>query len=79
MVNYANGKISMTTVIDAIEGDGNMYIGSTTKKYLSQRMEAHRHDFEGWILGARNYTKISSFILFEKFGIDYCMQRIEQG
>jgi hypothetical protein len=62
----------MITAIDAVEGDGNVYIGSTTKKYLSQRMEAHRHDFESWILVARNYTKISSFILFEKFGIDYC-------
>jgi hypothetical protein len=32
----------------------------------------HRHDYEGWRLGARNYTKISSFELFEKFGIDNC-------
>jgi hypothetical protein len=62
----------MITAIDAVEGDGNVYIGSTTKKYLSQRMEAHRHNFEGWIIGSRNYTKISSFILFEKFGIDNC-------
>jgi hypothetical protein len=72
MVNYANGKVYMITSIDAVEGDGNVYIGSTTKKYLSQRMDSHRHDFEGWILGCRNYTKISSFNIFEKYGIENC-------
>jgi hypothetical protein len=33
MVNYLNGKVYMMTAIDAVEGDGNVYIGSTTKKY----------------------------------------------
>lgn len=71
MVNYANGKIYM---IEAIGGSdvGDVYIGSTTKKYLSQRLDSHRHDYNGWKLGCRNYTKISSFEIFDKYGIENC-------
>ena len=41
MVNYSNGKIYK---IESDLGD-LIYIGSTTKYYLSQRMERHRFDY----------------------------------
>ena len=69
MVNYANGKIYK---IEAIDGVGDVYIGSTTKMYLSSRMDAHRHDYEGWKLGCKNFTKVSSFDVFDKYNIDNC-------
>jgi hypothetical protein len=68
MVHYGNGKIYKIEAINAVDGDGDIYIGSTTKHYLSQRMDSHRHDYE------KRYTrtKIRSFDIFDKFGIDNC-------
>ena len=41
MVNYNNGKIyKIEPIVDHDEGD--IYIGSTTKQYLSMRMDKHR-------------------------------------
>ena len=50
---------------------GDVYIGSTTKTYLSQRMEYHRRDY---IKYKNNYfvSKITSFIIFDKYGVDNC-------
>jgi ribosomal protein S27AE len=72
MVNYANGKICMITAIDAVEGEGNIYIGSTTKAYLSQRMVCHRKDYVQWKNGNIKVGKINSFDIFDKFGVDRC-------
>jgi ribosomal protein S27AE len=72
MVNYSNGKIYMICAIDAIDGDGNIYIGSTTKEYLSQRMVCHRKDYVQWKNGNIKVGKINSFILFDNFGVDHC-------
>ena len=69
MVNYANGKIYK---IEAIDGVGDVYIGSTTKKYLAQRIDRHRHDYIGWKLGCPNYTKTTCFDVFDKYGVDNC-------
>lgn len=44
MVNYGNGKIYK---IVSNQTD-KVYIGSTTKKYLSQRMDDHRRNFRDW-------------------------------
>jgi hypothetical protein len=41
MVNYGNGKI-YKIISDQTD---KIYIGSTTKKYLSQRMDKHRSDY----------------------------------
>jgi hypothetical protein len=69
MVNYNNGKIYK---IEAINGeDGDIYIGSTTKEYLSQRMTRHRNAYNFWLKG-NNCSKITSYILFEKFGMENC-------
>ena len=58
MVNYENGKIYK---IESHSGD-MIYIGSTTKKYLSQRMDTHRTDFKCWKNGKHHF--ITSFTIF---------------
>ena len=66
--NYKNGKIYKIEPIDGEDGD--VYIGSTTKEYLSQRMTAHRSSYNHWKKGKRGKTY--SFVLFEKYGVDNC-------
>ena len=61
MVNYENGKIYK------LEADGLIYIGSTTKKYLCQRLEAHYSDFKRYQKDIKKIKKkfLSSFELFQ--------------
>ena len=69
MVNYNNGKIYK--IEPNCEHEKNeIYIGSTTKKYLSQRMVEHRGNYNRWKNGQTNKTM--SFDLFEKYGLDNC-------
>ena len=51
------------------QGD-KIYVGATCKEYLSQRMVAHRGDYNKWKSG--KHGKISSFILFEEYGLENC-------
>jgi len=66
MVNYNNGKIYK---IESHLGD-KVYIGSTTKEFLSQRMVTHRGDYKRWKQGKCNL--ITSFSLFDEYGIENC-------
>jgi hypothetical protein len=69
MINYNNGKIYK---IEAINGDeGDIYIGSTTKKLLSQRMSHHRFVYKKASIenGVQNYR---SHKIFDKYGVDNC-------
>ena len=66
MVNYQNGKIYK---IESNLGN-KIYIESTTKKYLSQRMDHHRSEYKQWKNKRRGFT--SSFKLFEEYGLDNC-------
>ena len=50
--------------------EGYIYIGSTTKKYLSQRMAAHKYEYKCWLNGSRH--KYSCFDIFDKYGVDNC-------
>lgn len=69
MVNYGNGKIyKIEPIVEHPEED--IYIGSTTKKYLSQRMDEHRSGYKKWKQGKIN--KFMVFNLFDKYGIDNC-------
>ena len=69
MVNYNNGKIyKIQPKSDGEEGD--IYIGSTTKVLLSQRMSGHRCDYKRWKKG--NTNKVTSFNLFDKYGVENC-------
>ncbi len=66
---YNNSKIyKIEPLCDYDEGD--IYIGSTTKKYLCERMAEHRKDYKRWKDGKRN--KVLSFVLFDKYGLENC-------
>ena len=70
MVNYNNGKIyKIEPIIDHDEGE--IYVGSTTKHYLSQRMDTHRCSYKRYKEGKTKYTS-TSFKLFDKYGVDNC-------
>ena len=66
MVNYQNSKIYK---IESLLGD-KIYIGSTTKQYLSQRMAGHKNDYDNWKNGLRG--KVMSFEMFEEYGFENC-------
>ena len=67
--DYSQGKIyKIEPTVEHDEGD--IYIGSTTKKYLSQRMTAHKSGYYQWKEGKRNTT--SSYILFDNYGFENC-------
>jgi hypothetical protein len=69
-INYKNGKIyKIEPICEHDEGD--VYIGSTTKQYLSQRMTAHRKDYKRYKEG-KPVGKFMSFNLFDKYGVDNC-------
>ena len=70
MVNYDNGKIYMIEPI-CEHDEGDIYIGSTTKEYLSQRFVAHKKNYKRYKSGKPRQF-MTSFIIFEKYGIDNC-------
>ena len=69
MVNYGKSKIYK---IESITGEGKCYIGSTTKDYLSQRMDKHRSDYKSWLKN-KSRGRIRSYDLFDEYGIDNCI------
>jgi hypothetical protein len=69
MANYQNGKIYKIEALNGEEGD--VYIGSTCKQYLSQRMDSHRSHFKCWKEGKSN--NVTSYGLFDKYGVDNCI------
>ena len=50
--------------------DSDIYIGSTTLKYLCDRMGYHRKNYKCYQNG--KYHNISVFGLFDKYGVDNC-------
>ena len=69
MVNYSNSKVYKNEPIVEHE-ESDIYIGSTTKHYLSQRMDAHRADYKQW--KDEKHNKTTSFDLFDKYGLENC-------
>ena len=67
--DYSKGKVYKIEPI-CVHEEGEIYIGSTTKDYLSQRMVMHRSNFKEWEQGKRPLT--TSFNLFDKYGIKNC-------
>jgi len=65
-MDYQKGKIYK---IESHVGP-KIYIGSTTKQYLSQRMEKHRSNYKSWKKG--EYGLIKSFELFDEYGLENC-------
>ena len=66
---YSQGKIYKIEPIGDFD-EGDIYIGLTTQRLLSQRMGKHRCCYGCWKNGKCNKT--SSFELFDKYGIDNC-------
>ncbi len=63
---------SKTKIYKIWSPQGNkIYIGSTTKDYLSQRMTVHRNNYKSW---KKDDTrgKVRSYNLFDEYGIDNC-------
>jgi len=69
MVNYGNSKIYKIEPICEYD-EGDIYIGSTTKEYLSKRFVQHKADYVGWKKEKRHF--ISVFEIFEKYGVENC-------
>lgn len=69
MADYTKGKI-YKIIPDNQENVEDVYIGSTTKEYLSQRMATHKTGYYNWKKTGERY--ISSYILFDKYGIENC-------
>ncbi len=70
MVNYNNGKIyKIEPKCEHEEGD--IYIGSTTKQYLSQRMNSHRQHYKTW-KNEKNPKHVRSYDLFDKYELINC-------
>jgi hypothetical protein len=65
-MDYQKGKIYK---IESHLGD-KIYVGSTTKEYLSQRMTAHRASYNAWKKGKD--SNVTTFQLFEEYGVDNC-------
>jgi hypothetical protein len=65
-INYNNSKVYK---IWSPKGD-MIYIGSTTKQYLSQRMTAHRGNYRYWNAGKGEF--ITSYLIFDEYGLDNC-------
>jgi len=68
--NYQQAKIYCIKV--NTEEEYLPYVGSSCKRLLSQRMNQHRQDFNKWKRNPEKYDFLSSFTLFEKFGIENC-------
>lgn len=69
MVNYNKGKIYKIEPLNGEEGD--IYIGSTTKEYLSQRMDTHRSNYKRF-LNDKTTNVTTSHKIFNKYGIENC-------
>lgn len=71
MVNYSNGKIyKIEPIIEHDEND--IFIGSTTKQYLSQRMENHRSSYKSFKNQNKNKLDCSLYTIFDKYGVENC-------
>ena len=67
MTNYNNGKIYKLEP-NCEHNEVDIYIGSTTKQYLCQRMTTYKYEYKPWKIGLR--PKLLCFDLFDKYGID---------
>ena len=66
MRNYQKTKI-----YKIVSDLGNLvYVDSTAKEYLSQRLQQHRHDYKQWKNSKKNYLPV--FEMFEKYGVENC-------
>ena len=70
MPDYSRGKIyKIEPIIEHEEHE--IYIGSTSLKYLSSRMTYHKTSYNRW--KSNSHGKVMSFDLFDKYGFDNCV------
>ncbi len=67
MIDYSKTKIYK---IFSHLGD-KIYIGSTTKDYLSQRLGKHRSGYRQWIKNKEKF--MTSYTIFEEYGVENCL------
>jgi hypothetical protein len=67
-MDYSKGKVYK---IMSHLGD-EIYIGSTTKDYLSQRMAMHHYDYNYWKKGITKRAHLASYDIFDKYGFENC-------
>ena len=67
--NYEKNKVYK---IYSHLGD-KIYVGSTTKDLLSQRMATHRSCYKCWKSGKKGFNFVRAYILFDEYGIDNCI------
>ena len=70
MVDYSKSKIYKIVPLN-IEDECDVYIGSTTKATLAQRMSQHRSNYNQWLKNEK-VNRIRSIDLFEKYGVENC-------
>eukprot|EP01041_Mallomonas_annulata_P014496 gene14496-30857_t len=76
MVNYTNAKVYLIEPIEEHD-EKDVYVGCTTEKFLSNRMNAHRNAYK--CFKNDKYSFVSVFDLFDKFGVENCkIELIEQ-
>jgi hypothetical protein len=68
-VDYRLAKIYKIESLNP-EDESDIYIGSTCEPTLARRMAGHRRKYECWKNG--KYHWVSSFKLFEKYGVNNC-------
>jgi len=66
---YKRGMIYK--IIPISREEGAVYIGSTTKR-LSTRLSQHKAVYSDWLKNNK-LMRVSSFTLFEKYGVDNCI------
>ncbi len=70
MPDYSQGKIYKIEPI-CEHGENEIYIGSTTLKYLSSRMCYHKTSYNRW--KSNTHGRVMSFELFDKYGFENCV------
>ncbi len=70
MPDYSQGKIYKIEPIVEHE-EYEIYIGSTTQKYLCSRLSDHRAHYNRW--KSNLHGKVMCFELFDKYGFDNCV------
>ena len=68
-INYHLAKIYKIEPLNP-DDEADVYIGSTCEPILARRMAGHRRDYTRWKAG--RYGNVTSFMLFEKYGVDNC-------
>jgi hypothetical protein len=66
---YNNSKIYKVEPI-VVHEPHEIYIGSTTNKYLSDRLAKHKSSYKAYLNNINHY--ISIFDLFDKYGVENC-------